>query len=221
MKNFKKLVKKTGIILALDVLEKISAFKLLSKIYADIDCVKIGYPLVLNSGLEIVDEIKTKYDVPILADFKVSDIPHISRTIVRIAFDAGCDGVLVHGFIGPDAIKACIDEDKNRMIFVITELTSPGGKIFYQQISEDVAVMAKQLGAYGIQAPGTRPDRIRKLRELVKDRMVIISCGIGAQGPKPGTAIRAGSDFEIIGRAIYASSDPIKSVKNIKKALAR
>lgn len=33
--------------------------------------------------------------------------------------------------------------------------------------------------------------------------LVIISCGIGKQGPIVGSAIAAGADYEIIGRSIY------------------
>ena len=214
-----KLKRKSGIILALDLLVVKSCQDLLDLIYKDVDCVKIGYPLVLSVGINIIKLLKSNYEIPIIADFKVSDIPYISRKIVRITLDAGCDGLLIHGFIGPDGIEACIEEAKEKMIFIITELTSPGGSVFTQPISEDIARMAKELGAYGIQAPGTRPERIKKLRLIVGNELVIISCGIGAQGPSPGSAIRAGADYEIIGRAIYESQDPTKKMIKIKKLI--
>jgi len=211
--------RKSGIILALDVLEREQALNLLKLVSKDIDCIKIGYPTVLSIGLDIVQQLKSVYEIPIIADFKVSDVPHISRRIVRLSIDAGFDGVLIHGFIGPDGVEACINEAGEKMIFVVTELTSPGGEIFTQPISEDIARMAKELGAYGIQAPGTRPERIKRLKQIVGDDLTIISCGIGAQGPKPGSAIKAGADFEIIGRTIYASSNPVEATNNIKRLI--
>jgi len=210
------LQRKTRIILALDLIEKDSVLGLVKKVCNYIDCVKIGYPLVLRTGIDIVRQIKNVAELPVLADFKICDVPFIARKIVKIAIDARCDGVIIHGFMGPDGVEACIKEAKEKMIFVATELTSPGGQIFTQPVADDIATMAKELGAYGIQAPGTRPDRIKRLRQIVGQDLVIIACGIGAQGPAPGSAIKAGADFEIIGRAIYESSNPLRSVQNTK-----
>jgi orotidine-5'-phosphate decarboxylase len=209
--------KKSGIILALDLMEKKPALKLAESLSEEIDAIKIGYPLVLNVSLGIVNELKSLCKIPVIADFKIADIPYIARKIVKIAIENGCDGLIVHGFMGPDGVEACIQEAGDKMIFVATELTSPGGQIFTQTVSEDIAEMAKELGAYGIQAPGTRPERVRKLRKIVGEDLIIIACGIGRQGSKPGTAIGAGADFEIIGRAIYESSDPLKSVRKIRE----
>jgi orotidine-5'-phosphate decarboxylase len=39
------------------------------------------------------------------------------------------------------------------------------------------------------------------------DRLILISCGIGKQGPKIGSAIAAGADYEIIGRSIYSPKE--------------
>ncbi|HID39271.1 MAG TPA: orotidine-5'-phosphate decarboxylase [Calditrichaeota bacterium] len=155
-------------------------------------------------------------DKPVIADFKIADVPHISKIITRIAVNGGCDGVIVHGFVGPDSIEACIIEAKENMVFVATELTSLGGKYFTQPVANDLATMAKEIGAYGIQVPGNRPERIKKIRQLVGNELTIISCGIGAQGGKFGSAIKAGADFEIIGRAIYDSENPEIKIKEIK-----
>jgi orotidine-5'-phosphate decarboxylase len=47
------------------------------------------------------------------------------------------------------------------------------------------------------------------------------SCGIGAQGPEPGSAINAGADFEIIGRKIYGAKDPRAAIIEINDAIKR
>jgi orotidine-5'-phosphate decarboxylase len=221
LREFTRLERKTGIILALDLSRKDAAVNLVRTISNNIDGVKVGLPLVLGTGINIVSQIKSVSRLPVIADFKVCDIPYIAKRIVKIAIDAGCDGVIVHGFMGPDGVEACVREAKRGMIFVATELTNPGGQIFTQPVAEDIAVMAKELGAYGIQAPGTRPDRITKLRQTIGKDLVIIACGIGAQGPTPGTAIRAGADFEIIGRAIYESRNPLEIVRNSKNLIQK
>jgi len=214
--NRKHIKKESGIILALDMLDEEGAIELIKSIKEDLDAIKIGYPIVLKNGINVVKKIKKVFDKPVIADFKIADVPHISKIITRIAVNGGCDGVIVHGFVGPDSIEACIIEAKENMVFVATELTSLGGKYFTQPVANDLATMAKEIGAYGIQVPGNRPERIKKIRQLVGNELTIISCGIGAQGGKFGSAIKAGADFEIIGRAIYDSENPEIKIKEIK-----
>jgi len=215
------LKRKTGIIFALDFLERDQALDIVKALCHDIDSIKIGLPILLRTSFDIVRNVKSICALPIIADLKVCDVPYISRNVVRMALQSGCDGVIVHGFMGPDSVEACIKEGKEGMIFVATELTSVGGQVFMQPVADDIARMALELGAYGIQAPGTRPDRVRRLREIVTERLVIISCGIGAQGPRPGSAIEAGADFEIIGRAIYEAPNPLESIKNIRDLIQK
>jgi len=217
------LERKTGIVLALDLPNEKYALSLVRKVCGEIDCVKVGHILLLEKGLRIVRRIKRIENLPVIADFKICDIPYISGKITKTLTQAGCDGIVVHGFMGPDGVEECIKEAGEKMVFVATELTSVGGEIFMQPVADDVARMARELGAYGIQAPGTRPHRIERLRQIVGDDIVIISCGIGAQGSSPGTAIKAGADFEIIGRLIYASPNPLESARKaqglIQKAI--
>jgi len=49
------------------------------------------------------------------------------------------------------------------------------------------------------------------LRNIV-GALIIACCGIGAQGPEPGSAIKAGADFEIIGRTIYEADNSKSSI---------
>lgn len=211
--------RKSGIIFAADLQNEGRLISIISEIADNIDAIKIGYPLVLSSGIQIVKKIKNICDIPIIADFKIMDTSVIATTIVKIALYSGCDGVMLCGVIGPTAISDCIEIAGKDMTFVFTEFTQPDGLI-NPKLSDDVARIAKDLGAYGIQAPGTKPDRIKRLRDIVGSDLKIISCGIGAQGPPPGSAIKAGADFEIIGRAIYDAKNPKLAVKEIGKKIS-
>jgi len=212
--------KKTQLILALDVEKKETALDL-SRIASEyVDAIKIGYTLILSVGITVAKEIVSIAHKPVVADLKIADIPYVAGRMTRIAIDAGCDGIMVHGFAGPECVEACIMEDTRKMVFVVTELTSPSGAIFTGPVADEIAIMAKELGAYGIQAPATRPGRIRSLRNIVGANMMILACGVGAQGAEPGSAIKAGADFEVVGRAIYAASDPLESLIAIKKKIA-
>ncbi|HII40420.1 MAG TPA: orotidine-5'-phosphate decarboxylase, partial [Thermoplasmata archaeon] len=103
-------------------------------------------------------------------------------------------------------------------VFVVTELSHPGGQEFTAKHAEEFARLAVRAGAAGIIAPATRPDRVRTLRGLVGDRL-ILAPGVGAQGGKPGDAIRAGADAVIVGRALYEAADPAKAAEAIAREI--
>ena len=67
-------------------------------------------------------------DLPLIADFKVADIPNTNRLIVEQVFDAGFSSVICHGFTGKDAVQACVDttSDYGGSCFVVAEMSHPG-----------------------------------------------------------------------------------------------
>ena len=212
--------RKTGIMLALDVPDRDSAFRLLDRVAGEIDVIKFNYPLVLREGLEIITRVRETYRKPILADFKVADVPVTNNRIIGLCRESGADGVMVQGFIGIDAIQSAIEAAGELKIFVVTQLTNPGGLDFTGRFTEDFAGLARMLGAAGVQAPGNRPGVVKKVREIVGEEMMIACCGIGVQGGEFGAAIAAGGDFEIIGRAIHQAPDPARAAAGIREAIA-
>ena len=99
-------------------------------------------------------------------------------------------------------------------MFVVTEMSHPGGQRFTAPVAEDLAKIAVTTSATGIVASATRPDRVRRLREIV-GRLLILSPGAGAQGGKAADAIAAGADYVIVGRAITESPDPAAAAREI------
>lgn len=212
--------KNSGIMLALDVENRSQAFALLDKVVSDVDVIKFNYPLILREGISLMRDIKNRYGKPVLADFKVADVPVTNNRIVRMCADNGADGVMVHGFIGIEALQSAKKAAGNLKLFVVTQMTNPGGLDFTAQFTEEFARLAKTLELAGVQAPGNRPDVVRQVRGIVGPELVIVCCGIGAQGGRFGGAIEAGADFEIIGRAIYEAADPQAQMNDIKAAIA-
>lgn len=215
------MIERNRIIHALDVEDKAEALKIASAIKDYVDAIKISYPLALKHGLEVIQEIKEATNLPLLACFKVADIPLISSRIMQVTIDAGANGITVHGIAGRDTVKACVDTAGKRGVdvFVLTEMSHPGAVEFYQPFGEKIAKMARDLGATGIVAPATRPNRVRKYRQIVGKDMVIISPGIGPQGGQLGDAIKEGANFEVIGRMIYTSNDPAGVAREISRQL--
>lgn len=208
--------RKTGIILALDVTDRKSALEIAEATADFTDAVKIGYPLVLAAGLDIAAELK-RFG-PVIADFKVADIPNTDRLICEQVFEAGADAVIVQGFTGEDSLRECIKtaERFGKDVFVVAEMSHPGGNRFMTDgVSREIAAMARDCGAFGIVAPATRPQRVRELRAVIGDGLRIISPGVGAQGGTAADTIRAGADWAIVGRSIYQAEDPRAAAEKI------
>ncbi len=210
----------TQLILALDVTDRKNAVRISKETADHVDAIKIGYPLVLGTGLEIINDL-CKF-APLIADFKVADIPNTDGLICSQTFEAGASAVIVHGFTGRDSVSECVKiaKDFQGDIFVVTEMSHPGAVEFMQPRALELASIALECKASGVVAPATRPERVRQIRGVVGN-LTIISPGVGAQGGSAADAIRAGADYIIVGRSIYKSKTPgieaEKIVKEIEK----
>ncbi len=202
--------RRSRLILALDETDPDKALQIAEAVGDVVDGVKINYPLALSAGMGIVEEMSKKASV--ICDFKVADIPNTNRLIVEQVRAKGAEGVICHGFVGHDSVKACADAMGDGEVFVVTEMSHPGGMEFTQPNAEALARVAVEAGATGVIAPATRPERIKVIRKIVGD-LKILSPGVGAQGGKASDALAAGADYVIVGRAIYQAEEPRKAAE--------
>jgi len=213
---------KTGVILALDVPDWDTALSIAKECAGVVDAMKFNYPLVLTAGLQIINAVKDLTGLPAIADFKVADAPVTNRRIAALARNAGADALMVHGFIGTEALRDIKSISGDAMgIIIVTELTHPGGASFTAPHAADFAKLCVELDCYGVQAPGTRPERVRSIRDIVGPQKMIVSCGVGKQGGSPEDVFRAGADFCIVGRSIYDSPNPRRAAIEMSASRAR
>jgi orotidine-5'-phosphate decarboxylase len=211
--------KETRLILALDVTSRERALCLAGKLRDYFDAIKIGYPLILSAGLGIVREISVT--LPVIADLKVADIPNTNRLICDAVLDAGASGVIAQAFPGKDSLLACARSAAAHKadLFVVTEMSHPGAELFMAPLAESMARLAVEAGAAGVVAPATRPEKIRLIRSVIGER-IIISPGVGAQGGSARAALQEGADYLIVGRSIYEAEDPAASAKELLFSLS-
>jgi len=206
--------KKNSLILALDVLSRDKALELTEQLVDHFDAIKVGYPLILHAGLGIVEEISSIS--PVIADLKIADTPNTNRLICEAVLGAGADAIIAQAFPGKDSLVACADCARGfgADLFVVTEMSHPGADQFMAPLAERMARLAVESGARGVVAPATRPERIRLIRSIIGDKL-IISPGVGAQGGSAGEALQAGADYLIVGRSVYGSADPVAQAKEL------
>jgi orotidine-5'-phosphate decarboxylase len=203
----------TKLILALDVLDKDRAIKISNSCAPYIDAIKIGYPLVLSAGLGIARDL-LKFKLPLIADFKVADIPNTNQLIAEQVFSAGFSAIICHAFTGRDAVQVCVDSAHHHdgECFVVAEMSHPGAtEFFHGGVAERLAQVALACRADGIIVPATRPERVKKLRSIIGARK-IYAPGVGTQGGDLRTIVGI-VDGIIVGRAIYEADNPASAVK--------
>ncbi|KQM11594.1 orotidine 5'-phosphate decarboxylase, partial [Methanomassiliicoccales archaeon RumEn M1] len=140
--------KNSRIVLALDETDERKALRVADEVGDLVDAIKINWPLVLSSGPAMITELAKR--APVICDFKVADIPNTVRLIAEQAFQRGASGLIVHAFTGSDSLRAAVEAASGGDVFVVTEMSHPGGREFTAQFAERFAAMAVEAGASGV-----------------------------------------------------------------------
>ncbi|ABW01589.1 orotidine 5'-phosphate decarboxylase / HUMPS family protein [Caldivirga maquilingensis] len=199
------------VVLALDLTEPRRYWDIMNELRGLIKIVKISWVTLLTIGPDGLRRlISDNKDVYFLMDAKLADVGFINNIIAGKFKELGINGIIVHGFIGKVNMPNVSDLD----ILVLVSMTS-GGELYDANFEEVISII-KEINAAGVIIGGNKPNLIRRARSYLGNEYVILSPGIGAQGVKPGCAIANGADFEIVGRAIYESSNPKDSFIKIE-----
>ena len=166
-------------------------------------------------------------------DAKINDIGNTNRTIAEYYYKAGFDAVIASPFVGWDEGMQPVFEiahKMNRGVILLVYMSHKGAVEGYGQTVQDPATgklvpqykvfaeKALKWNADGAVVGATYPEKIREISAILKNKVSIYSPGVGAQGGDAETAVRAGADYLIVGRAIVEAESPRKLAEQIRDA---
>ncbi len=183
---------------------------------------KVGLPFILSYGVNGLRALRGSCGKLLIADLKLADIDHVMVLTVSY-ISRYVDGVIAHAFIGLkgglEGLKRYLDSMGVKLVLVIS-MSHEGSVDVIDANVDRLLWVADNLKPWGLVAPATRSHVISYARSKAP-WAVILAPGIGVQGARPGDGIRAGADYEIIGRLITEAPNPLDVVKLINEEHVR
>ena len=226
------------LILALDVQEHDYALEIVDKYSEYVNIFKVGLELFTSCGPKIVEDIKER-GKKVFLDLKFHDIPN---TVSKAALSATRLGVYMfnlHASGGLEMMKRCKDSvvevclkeniDRPR-ILAVTVLTSLSREILKDELGiqyglrthvRHLSALALKAGLDGVVASARE---VEIIRNHCGKEFLIVTPGIRPSWTPPDDqkrtmtpqdAIREGSDYLVIGRAVMQQPDPLKAIELI------
>jgi orotidine-5'-phosphate decarboxylase len=218
------------IIVALDVPTLEEALSLIRLLRGRIGFYKVGLSLFTRVGPEGIRRLKDE-GIRLFLDLKFHDIPAVVERASASAADMGADMFTVHASGGAAMVSAAARgareaaESRSALppvVLGVTVLTSLdrddletlGTTGSVSDRVRSLAIFAREAGADGVVSSAMESSM---LREALGAEPVIVTPGIRPAGAEtgdqkrvvtPAEAVRAGSDYLVIGRPIVKSDDP-------------
>jgi len=229
------------IITALDYKTAQSALEFVEKIDPSLTRLKVGKELFTCAGPALVEQLQAKgFDV--FLDLKFHDIPNTVKGALEAAASLGVWMVNVHAGGGRrmlDAARAAIPvagEAGGTRLIAVTVLTSMdddelagvGVKNTAQQQVEVLAQLAIDQGLDGVVCSAQEVGLIRSIASssflTVTPGVRLATANVANDDQRrvmtPTDAIKAGSNYLVIGRPITQSDNPLDTLKTIQKQIS-
>jgi len=230
------------LIFPLDVPSTAEAKELIDALAGEVGMFKVGKQLFMHSGPTIVRHLRER-DLEVFLDLKFHDIP---RTVARASLEATRLGVKMFTLHASGSFEmmrltaqqvrqTCRREDLPRpTILAVTVLTSLTGEDLklvgvrsgiMSQVTR-LAKLAREAGMGGVVAS---PLEVEEIRKACGRRLTIVTPGIRPLSSEvddqkrvttPGDAIRAGSDYLVVGSPIRNADDPVTAAREIVDEIA-
>ena len=224
------------IIVALDYPSETKAFELIDQLDSSMCRLKVGKEMFTHLGPSFVEKIQTKgFDV--FLDLKYHDIPNTVARACEAAADLGVWMVNVHASGGRRMMEAAAEALANRqsrpLLIAVTVLTSMSAEDLLElgirespeEKALDLARLAKSSGLDGVVCSAMEAE---SMQNLLGKEFLLVSPGIRPSGANaddqrrimtPVEALKAGSDYLVIGRPITQSDEPMSVLRTINSEI--
>ncbi|MBY4676021.1 orotidine-5'-phosphate decarboxylase [Marinobacterium arenosum] len=222
------------VLVALDYADSEAALAMAERLDPTRCRVKVGKELFTRSGPAIVEALQGK-GFELFLDLKFHDIPNTTAKAVRAAAELGVWMVNVHACGGRRMMEAARDElekvnGANTLLIAVTVLTSMERSDLADigldiDPLEQVKRLAQLTERSGLDGVVCSAQEVQPLREIIGRDFKLVTPGIrpadAEQGDQrrimtPAEALRAGSDYLVIGRPITRADNPDEALKRIE-----
>lgn len=221
------------VIVALDFDERLAALSLIEKLDPALCRLKVGKEMFTRFGPGWVETLHA-HGFEVFLDLKFHDIPNTAAKAVAAAADLGVWMVNVHASGGRQMMEQCVETLAARggscpKLIAVTVLTSMqdadlaaigcGGDTASQV--DRLASLSRDCGLDGVVCSAQEAER---LKSLCGRDFLLVTPGIRPAGSPagdqqrimtPAEAIKAGSDYLVVGRPITQSAEPLSVVQAI------
>lgn len=238
-----KLSAKDRLVVALDVDRREQAISLVEELNPFVGLFKIGSQLFTSTGPELVKEIIGRR-AKVFLDLKYHDIPNTVANAVVAAMRLGVSICNVHALGGLAMMRQVAEECEKvaakesltkPIILAVTVLTSHdqaslNDLAISENLSDLVVRLAKLTQKAGLDGVVASAQEITLIRNVTQSPFIILTPGLrpaqsDTQDQKrvmtPEEALKAGSDYLVIGRPILAHPNPAKAAAEIVASLEK
>ena len=225
---------KDRLIVSLDLPAMEPAEAMIARLGDSVSFYKIGYQLVYAGGLPLAQKLRAA-GKKVFIDVKLHDIGNTVKSGVQSLCALGATFMTVHAY--PQTMQSAVEGrgDSALKILAVTVLTSYDqadmeAAGYRHGVADLVALRARQAKALGIDGLVCSAEEVAAVREIVGDRMSLVTPGIRPAGSAsgdqkrfmtPSRAIKAGADYLVVGRPIMEAADPKAAADAIQAEIAR
>ena len=225
------------IIVALDYEKESDALALVDQIDPSLCRLKVGKEMFTTLGINFVKQLHQR-NFDVFLDLKYHDIPNTVARAVRSAADLGVWMVDLHASGGlrmmEEAKRILEPYGKDApLLIAVTVLTSMEDLELLQiginaSLMEQVLRLAHLTQRAGLDGVVCSPQEVKILRNACGEDFKLVTPGIRPIGADfgdqrrvmiPTAAIRAGSDYLVIGRPITKADNPVEVLRSINASI--
>lgn len=229
------------IIAALDVPNAEQALKLAQEIAPVVGAFKIGKELFTSAGPEIVKRVRDT-GASVFLDLKFHDIPNTVAKAIAAAVRLDVQMVTIHTSGGSEMMRAAEQAAQLTagqlgrpapLVLGVTVLTSHDANTLTElgwtpNVGQQVERLATLAARAGLRGLVCSPLEIVSLRNILPAAMQLVTPGIRTGAEKaddqkrtltPREAMSAGASWLVVGRPIYAATNPRAAAENILNSL--